>query len=173
MPLPDSPAVEGSRTDNVTAWEEWLRQGSFLPDVEVCLLSILARESDPVTRRLIVSALGRLGSDHSIDSLVRTLRSDVPSVRMEAAASLGLLGSPRAVAPISEAVRDPDPNVRANACMALGRIGGREAAHLLQEALAEGDPFVRRAAEKALSILSEREPQERGTERPPPTEQAD
>lgn len=150
-PFQDNPKwVESLAGETSRTWDEWVQRGKEIPDVENHLIWILKHEKDPVNRGAAVLALGFVGGDRSVKSLITVLETDVPMVAMEAAASLGRLGRSEAIEPLCEALRNPDANVRANACTALGRFGREKALSCLKNAEKDQDPFVQAAAKEAL-----------------------
>ncbi|NJO66760.1 MAG: HEAT repeat domain-containing protein [Leptolyngbyaceae cyanobacterium RM1_405_57] len=149
-PLQDNPEwVELTAVQTYSTWDEWLNRGKEIPDIENRLIWILDCDKDPVNRSAAVLALGFVGGDRSVNTLIAVLESDVPMVAMEAAAALGRLGKSEAIEPLCEALRNADANVRANACTALGWLGGEKAFSCLEEAEHDKDPFVRASAQEA------------------------
>ena len=150
-PFQDNPEwVEPTAVQTSSTWDEWLNKGRGIPDFENRLIRILERDKDPVNRSAAALALGFVGGDQSINTLITVLETDVPMVAMEATASLGRLGKPEAVEPLCEALRNADANVRANACSALGWFGGDKALSCLKDAEKDKNPFVQAAAKEAL-----------------------
>jgi len=150
-PLQDNPGqVESSAEAALASWDEWVKKGREIPDIENQLIRIMEGPEDPVTRSAAAMALGFVGADQSVDALLRALQSDVPTIAMEAAASLGRIGKPEAVEPLCEALKHADSNVRANAATALGTLGGDEALRCLKSAEQDNDPFVQSAVAEAL-----------------------
>lgn len=149
-PLQDNPGwVEPTAVQVSSTWDEWLSRGRGIPDLENHLIWILDHDKDPVNRSAATLALGFVGGDRSINTLITILETDVPMVAMEAAASLGRLGKSEAVEPLCEALKNADVNVRANACTALGWLGGEKALSCLEAAEHDKDPFVQAAAKEA------------------------
>jgi HEAT repeat protein len=150
-PLQDNPnRVEASAAEELASFDQWVKTGRKIPDIESRLIQISERNEDPVIRSAATMALGFTGGDQSVEPLVRALQKDVPIVAMEAAASLGRLGKPQAVEPLCEALKNSDGNVRANACTALGVLGGERALSCLKAAESDNNSFVRSAAASAL-----------------------
>ena len=150
-PFQDNPEwFESSASQTSSTWDDWVQQGRDIPELENRLIWILKHDKDPVNRSAVALALGCVGGDPSIESLITVLESDVPMVAMEAAASLGRLGRSEAIEPLCEALRSADANVRANACTALGGLGGEKALSCLKNAEMDQDSFVQAAAKEAL-----------------------
>ncbi|MEO0010055.1 MAG: HEAT repeat domain-containing protein [candidate division WOR-3 bacterium] len=124
-------------------------------------------EPDPMTRRAIAVALGRIGaayadapgitSTRALEGLLELLRDLNPEVQVAAAEALAGLGRQEAVNPLLDELQDENPQVRRAAAVALGRIGVPVAAAELVR-LANNDPFaeVRQAAREALERISDR-----------------
>jgi len=151
-PFQDNPGMTGSPVlETFDSWEEWVKRGAHIPEVEKRLTLVLEHDKDPVNRGAAALALGFVGSDASLQPLIQALKSDLPMVGIEAAAALGRLGKSEAVDALCEALRSPDPNVRANALLALGQLGGEKAFACLRHVPeVENDPFVLGAAKEAL-----------------------
>lgn len=81
---------------------------------------------------LALEAIGTIGGEEAIQSLVAHIKSSIPDVRIGAACWLGEIGDERAIPKLKQVLEDPD--VCEAAIEALGRIGG-EAATILIEAL--------------------------------------
>lgn len=150
-PFQDNPGwVESAAEETSGTWDEWVKTGREIPDIEDRLTRTLEQEGDPMIRSAAALALGFVGGDQSVAALVKALETDVPIVAMEAAASLGRLGRSEAIEPLCEALRSADSNVRANACTALGSLGGEKPLSCLTDAEKDKDPFVKAAAQEAL-----------------------
>ena len=149
-PFQDNPEwVESTEMQTYSTWDEWLNRGKEISDLENGLIWILEHDQDPVNRSAAALALGFMGGDQSINTLITVLKTDIPMVVMETAAALGRLGKSEAVEPLCEALRNADRNVRANASTALGWLGGKKALSCLEKAEHDKDPFVQAAAKEA------------------------
>ncbi|MAV36284.1 MAG: hypothetical protein CMJ59_12600 [Planctomycetaceae bacterium] len=95
-------------------------------------------------------ALSRIGAP-ALPTLITSLQSDQPPLRIGAARALGMMGAVAAPAapPLITALADPDASVSQQASRALGRIGAPAVA-LLSEALSSEHAAVRRGAAQAL-----------------------
>ena len=100
-------------------------------------------------------ALGKIGDDRAVLSLLSVLAHDDNDVRTFAAIALGRIGDPRAVEPLIATLSDHHHEVRSSAALALGKLADQRAVHPLL-ALAH-DPYeeVRKAAQEALDNISE------------------
>jgi hypothetical protein len=152
MPLQDNPRRISTIPEKPITWDEWVRKGKEITNIEESLLWLLENEEDSVTRASVALALGFVGGSHSVNPLIHILESDIPVVQMEAAASLGRLGQAEAIESLCSALKNSDVNVRANACMALGQIGEENGITCLKDALEDKDAFVRAAAKEAMQI---------------------
>jgi HEAT repeats len=141
---------ESSAERTFRTWDEWVKEGKKISDLENGLVWMLQHDQDPVNRAAAALALGFVGEAQSIRALIGTLKADIPMVAMEAAASLGRRGGPEAIEPLCESLKSADSNVRASACTALGSLDGENALACLREAEKDKDPFVKTAAQEAL-----------------------
>jgi HEAT repeat protein len=111
-----------------------------------------SRFDDDVRRRAL-AALGDIGGDDAVHTIVTMLVGDYgdPRVRAEAAWALGKQhhATPQATEGLVEALRSPAPAVRANAAAALARL--REAPAELMRLLDDGDAAARANAALALA----------------------
>ena len=108
----------------------------------------------PDVRFEVANALGIIGGETAVKSLIAALQSDDSLVRKEAAWALGRIGSGRAVEPLIDALRDGDSDVRGNAASALGEIGGERAVErLIAAALYDDEQPVRSCAAWALGRI--------------------
>ncbi len=111
---------------------------------------------------LLVAAVGCGDSrkvDHSVPSLVKTLKEDKdPNMRYYAAQSLGQFGpeAKTAVPDLIEALKDESKMVRMGAAYALGEIGSTEAVPALQEAARDAEKEVRDAAAFAIKQIKQK-----------------
>lgn len=105
---------------------------------------------DPSLQRVTLRALGRIGSEESVQPVADRLVAETDDVRSVAARTLGLLGDTRAVAPLADVLETDDSDeVRASAAWALRQIGTERA---LEEAAKYTDDrayLVQAQAEKA------------------------
>ncbi|MCL0058504.1 HEAT repeat domain-containing protein [Dehalococcoidia bacterium] len=85
-----------------------------------------------------------------IDSLIRDLDHENPTVCKNTAIMLGAVRGKRVVEPLIKALQDEDSSVRGNAAKALGEIGDARAVEPLIQALKDESRFVRREASEAL-----------------------
>lgn len=124
------------------------------------LLLGMVDDPDPDVRAAVATALGALGPDRAVKSLLERLeREEVQKVEVQILRALGALGDPGAVPSIEKRAvgnffsRSPT-SVRVAAYRALGSIGTPRASQLLDEAEDDRDQEVRRAVR---AILERRE----------------
>jgi hypothetical protein len=95
--------------------------------------------------------------EHSVPSLVKTLKDKDPNMRYWAAESLGRYGpeAGTAVPDLVEALKDEDKMVRMGAAYALGEIGpaAADAGLALKQALKDPAKEVRDAAARSLKRI--------------------
>ncbi|AEA47472.1 HEAT repeat domain-containing protein [Archaeoglobus veneficus] len=88
-----------------------------------------------------------------VDRLIKTLKSDDASIRMNSAIALGRLGDTRCLPHLIDALEDEAPEVRRAAAMALGMLGNSAAVDALVERLKDENVEVRKAALEALADM--------------------
>jgi HEAT repeat protein len=107
-------------------------------------------DGDPALQKVTLRALGRIGSEESVQPVADRLVAENDDVRSVAARTLGLLGDTRAVSPLADVLESDDSDeVRASAAWALRQIGTESA---LDEAAKYTDDrayLVQAEAEKA------------------------
>lgn len=152
------------------------------PAVEPLIACV--KDPAPHIRSMSVSALGRIGDDRAVPSLIEALGypeagsettqalgslgapavqplldrflSAEPRVQLLIIEALGLCGDPRAEHVLAEALRDPQSSVRAAAATGLGRMPRQSAVPVLLTLLEDQDQNVRRAAIAALGKQGDR-----------------
>lgn len=124
------------------------------------LLLGMVDDPDPDVRAAVATALGALGPDRAVKSLLERLETEeVEKVEVQIIRALGALGDPGAVPSIEKRAvgtffsRSPAP-VRVAAYRALASIGTPRASQLLEEARDDRDDEVRRVVR---AILERRE----------------
>ncbi len=89
-----------------------------------------------------------------VDYLLKMVKSEDKSLRMNAAIALGRIGEVRGVDALIEALEDTSPKVRSAAATALGMIGDDRAIEPLLTLLKDGNIKVKRAALESLNDLN-------------------
>lgn len=118
-------------------------------------LSTLAYNLPPLTRAVLLRAIGETGGVTALKPLRIACLSPDPAVRSAAVGALGLLGHNEAAGALIRATRDVDWRVRLKASEAIGRLGmWREAEHLAP-LLRDRVWWVRFRTEEALRRLSD------------------
>lgn len=104
-------------------WNEWIGQGKKIGGLEEVLIELLHHDDAAVDKRLVMKALGDLGTRKCVPELIGALDSEDIMVQIEAANALGRLAGPEAVVPLRHRLStERDANVRANILAALERI---------------------------------------------------
>jgi HEAT repeat protein len=99
---------------------------------------------------------GAPSADHSVPTLVKTLKEDKdPNMRYWAAGAIGKLGADAqpAVPDLIAALHDDSKLVQMGAAYALGEIRNADAVPALQEAIKSNEKEVRTAAAAALKMI--------------------
>jgi len=124
------------------------------------LLALHLQDPVPSVRAVAHQAIEAIG--HTVDSLVASLESESPLVRLVSVSTLARMGPTMKAAPplITCLTKDPDPGVRAGAALALGKMGpdARPAHAALVHALKDPEPRVRGNAALALGLIQPNEP---------------
>ena len=139
-------------------WDGLLEMGEeAVPALEDALM-----DPDPQVRAKAAWCLGVIGSERSVEPLVKALGDPSRDVRLGAAGALKKMGS-SAVEPLIRALREGDDELRKEAARVLGDIGDERAAGSLVEALTDRDERVRgrvvaslvKLGEPAVAVLQE------------------
>lgn len=129
------------------------------PGALASLAGMLASSPDPVIRRGVAAALGRLRGAEAVAALTAGLGDQDPSVRSAVVSSLGLLNDETVAPAVAQVLaRDPDAAVRRAAAWALATLPGEAAHRGLQAATSDADTSVRQAAVAALSRWEKQAP---------------
>lgn len=109
--------------------------------------------NDPLARRYLALALGRLGDARAVPALRRALQDDDADspTRLYAAWALGAIGDARALPELLSSAGDEDAGVRKTAVYALGTFGDEASRAVLTRALEDGVEDVRWNAALALA----------------------
>lgn len=125
---------------------------------EVVVVDLMQRLEDPAVdvREEAAFALGRVGTDDSVDALVRKLEDPDSDLAPQIARALRRRPHPRSVEALVRKLADPDRETRTESARTLGAIGDRRAAPSLLEMLASAsDNKVVAASSDALARLGE------------------
>ncbi|MBI5116813.1 HEAT repeat domain-containing protein [Candidatus Poribacteria bacterium] len=120
------------------------------PAAGKALAIAMQRESDENVRRMIASALGKVGSEYAVSALVDAIPHETESVRTDIAVALGEIKTPEAVQALVGLLSDPSANVRSKAAASLGATKDPSATRALAGALKDRAAIVRRQASQAL-----------------------
>lgn len=115
----------------------------------------LKQETDENVRRIIASALGKVGSVHSVEALVNALPNETPSVRADIATALSDINTPEAIQALVGLLSDSSAEVRAKAASGLLKARDRSTTDALAEALKDRAAIVRRPASEALIYVAD------------------
>ena len=123
-------------------------------EAENALLDVVSHREERV-RRSVATALARLGTPRSIQTVQHMLTDAVPEVRVHAVQGLGSVRSARAVPVLARALDgEADPEVQAVILAALGRQATDEAvARLTKAAEPEGRLFKRKPTALRVSAV--------------------
>jgi HEAT repeat protein len=118
----------------------------------------LLRELEQNPRPEVIIALGRIGDERALNSIVELLQDDHPITRRATERALvveALAGFPssKAIEVLGVELLHPDPVVRLAAAEALGRIGRPEAARVLRGCEEDFYREVRRACQRATDRI--------------------
>jgi hypothetical protein len=156
MPPDQLPAGEDPSIRHFDSTEEWITWGKAnIKELEAELLNFLEAERNEGIRSNAVRARSFVGTEKSVDPLIRHLKEDHCLVQTQATVALGKLKAVRAVKPLCAAAQSTSVNVRANACNALGWIGvlDPDVEAVLEAAAEDTDYLVRACAADALKLL--------------------
>jgi len=116
---------------------------------------IIAALKDEFDRQGAVIALGEIGDERAVESLIATLKDEDSNVRKNAAEALGKIGDERAVEPLKQALKDKSKDVQIWAAFGLYKSGDTQKIEFLITALKDKDVIVRLAATWALGELTD------------------
>ncbi|MBW4593197.1 MAG: HEAT repeat domain-containing protein [Brasilonema angustatum HA4187-MV1] len=108
---------------------------------------------DSSVRESAASALGRIGSESTINALLSALQDKYLSVCWNAASALGRIGSESAINALLTALQDQNSEIRRIAASTLGSIGNESAVNALMIDLQHEDSFVRVSAASTLGSI--------------------
>jgi HEAT repeat protein len=155
-PPPDAAAVLDALSRG-TDDERWsaARAAADLPSAVPVLRDALLRETNRVVREALFSALARIASPQSVETVLPFLRSDDALIRTEASDALRAMKEV-AWPYISALLRDQDASVRVLACDLLRGMPSETAVRLCCDLLdSEPEPNVCAAALEVLAEVGE------------------
>lgn len=121
---------------------------------EKALINAFERETNEDVRRIMASALGKIGSAPAVSALVEALPNETPAVRADIAVALGETKTPETMEALTKVLSDPNATVRTKAAESLLRMNDPTTADALASALSDPAVSVRRPASKALVRLA-------------------
>ena len=131
----------------------------YIPDAQKALEKIgtegiitrlLSLSKDKNTRRHVIDALGRIGSERVVEHLIPLLKDEDVGVRWQVVFALGEIGPERVVEHLILLLKDEGWRVRENAASALSAISPERAVDHLIPLLEDKDGDVRWSAASAL-----------------------
>jgi DNA-binding MarR family transcriptional regulator len=131
----------------------WLLGRTGSASIASRIAGVLSVSANAASRLHCATALGLLGAEEEVPTLLKCLRDKTPKVRGSAATALGRIGAPQAVDALLHCLQDTDPFNRGSAATALGRIGAPQAVDALIRCLQDPDPAVRGGAASALGRI--------------------
>ena len=134
--------------------------GPEAADATETLHDYIDGESNPPLQKVVLRALGELGSEASTQPVADRLVAEDPEVRSQAARALGRIGDTRAIDPLGDLLADDDDDsVRAAAAWALNAIGTERALETAAEYAEDRSYIVQVEAEAAHEALGGDEPE--------------
>ncbi|NET64392.1 MAG: NACHT domain-containing protein [Moorea sp. SIO1G6] len=119
-----------------------------IPELSKCL-----DDPDSDVRRIAADALGKIGTEATIDPLIQLLNDNDYNVRSIAAYALGKIGTEATIDPLIKLLNDNNYNVRIRAAYALGKIGTEATIDPLIKLLNDNNYNVRSIAASALGKI--------------------
>ena len=107
------------------------------------LIDLLDYNEECIIRSNAAEALGEIGDNIAVDSLINSLNDEDYIVRGSAAWALGEINDDRAVEPLIKVLGDRDSDVRKFTAIALGNIGDSRAVESLLKRLNDKCSTVR------------------------------
>ena len=115
------------------------------------LVEYIEGDGNPGLQKVVLKALGEIGSDEVTQDVADKLVSDNEAIRSRAARSLGMIGDTRAIDPLADVLENDDSDtVRASAAWALVQIGTEDALDEVGQYSDDRAYLVQSEAEKAL-----------------------
>lgn len=110
-------------------------------------------KSDWKIRRSSVNLLIKIGTDHTIETLIKCLNDEDIYIKSWAAKSIGKIKNLENIEPLTNLLKDPDSKIRLSAARALGELGDMKAVMPLVNALGDDDWNVRKEIENSLNLI--------------------
>ena len=115
------------------------------------LLEYIEGDGNPGLQKVVIKALGEIGSEEATQGVAQKLDSDNEDLRSRGARALGLIGDTRAVDPLADVLaEDESDTVRASAAWALNQIGTEDALEEVSQYSDDRAYLVQAEAEKAV-----------------------
>ena len=113
----------------------------------------LRNQQDDSIRWRSAKALGEIGSNKAVESLIQMLKDENDFIRGAAAEGLGKISNDKAVQPLIQNLRHGESHVRYETIKALGKIGSDQAIESLVKMLKDESEFIRETAAEALGEI--------------------
>ena len=151
--------VESRETKYLSPAIRLLGRAGGAAETDLLLSLYESEDSSDSLRQDVILALGEIGAQAAVESLMKTLDDTAgkKGTRMFAAEALGKIKDARAVPALVRAANGEDPQVRGTSVAALGNFSGPEADAAIVQGLRDSVPAVRLAAVKASAARSLRE----------------
>ncbi len=153
--IDDMLAVLETETDKDSLLRCIRTLGEFRSIKAISGLLTRLQEGCPAIQSEVLCALGRIGGQDALETLVRFMESVNSELANKAAWSLAAMGEP-ARAVLESLLSHPNDNTRSLAVFALGRIGLAQTAESIYKALKDESVIVRDQAKKSLDRLKGR-----------------
>ncbi len=115
------------------------------------LLEYIEGDGNPGLQKVVIKALGEIGSQEATQGVAQKLDSDNEDLRSRGARALGLIGDTRAIDPLADVLAEDDSDtVRASAAWALNQIGTEAALEEVSQYSDDRAYLVQAEAEKAV-----------------------
>lgn len=143
--------------DNEMAREACLMVLAELADISVIpLFKRFLKDTSARVRKVALSGLGRLNTDHAMDIILTALTDEDPDIRTEAIRHLGNNGGGKYRNAVAAMVSDEDDAVAAEALRSLTAFSGEDPFEILRLSARESSGLKQLAAIRALCSLSGR-----------------
>jgi len=120
-----------------------------------CWSSTLLEDGDWKAREKAARALGEIGDERAVESLITALLEDESGcIRATAAEALGEIGDERATEPLKQALKDESKYVQVWSAFGLYKLGNTQGIEFLITALEDEGKSVRVAAAEALEKIT-------------------
>ncbi len=145
--------IEAARNRETVYYAAIILQNLPVPESYEPLIKNLKRCGDSATKQQIILALGQIGDQRALDTLLEYLDDKDEIVGHYAALAVGQIGGDNAVNKLLAIMGGLEPGKRSHAITALEVLGNQDAVPALIEALFSRDEEIREAAARALQYI--------------------